>query len=689
MTSHTTQQIRNVALVGHGGSGKTTLAEAVLHAAGVTSRRGTVDDGSTVLDRDPSEIQRGSSVSLGLASFDWTTSNGDAYRINLLDTPGHPDFEAEVDAALAVADLALVVVNAPAGVEVGTETTWRKCDELGLPRMVFVTGEDRSRADFATTLARLVERFGSGCTPIELPLGEEDRFHGVADVLSEVAHEYTDGHHVEELPADIADEEHHVHDEVVEEIVSGDDAQLERYLDGEAIGVDELEATLANEVASGTVFPVLVGSGATGVGVDRLADYICELGPSPADRTITAVAGDDETPVVADPAGEPLVYVFKTVADQYVGRVSLFRVVTGTVRADAELVDLATGNHERLHGLHHVCGTEHTATDALVAGDLGAVSKLTGAMTGTTLASTGQSVRIPAPTPPVAHLAVALVPATQTDDDRLGEALHRLVEEDPSLVVDHDPLARRTVLRGVGDTHLAVALERLQQRAGVTVTTEELRVPYRRTIEGTAEAEGRVKKQSGGHGQFAVVDLRVAPLPRGGGFEFVDATVGGSIPKQFINAVELGIADVMASGGPSGIPIVDVRVECYDGKTHSVDSSDMAFRMAAAQGFLDAVDAARPVLLEPVARLQIRVPAELQGDVLGDLSGRRGRVVNSEQRGDDQWITGEAPVAEITRYAMDLRAMTGGRGAYWVTDVFDDILPETLRDRALAAYQRA
>jgi elongation factor G len=687
MSAYTTQQIRNVALVGHGGVGKTTLAESLLHAAGVTTRRGSVDDGTTTLDRDPDEIHRKSSISLAVASFDWTAANGRRYRINLLDTPGHPDFESEVDAALSIADLAVLVVSAADGIEVGTALAWRKCVDRGVPRIVFVTREDKPRADFERIVAALGERFGTGFAPLELPIGEEAAFHGVADVLAEEAHEYDGGHHVEPLPAELVAHEHEVHDRVVEEIVSGDDEQLERYLEGEPISTADLERTLAAEVLAGVEFPVLVGSGATGVGVDRLADYICEIGPSPADRATTVVAGDAEIELTPDASQPPLLHVFKTVSDQYVGRVTVFKVVTGTVRIDDVLVDVPTGNDERLHTLVSLCGAEQHPVPQLVAGDIGAVTKLGSPATGSTLAPRGQQVTVPPPTLPTAHLAVVLVPRTQTDDDRLGEALQRLVQEDPSLVVGYDPLSRRTVLRGVGDSQLAVALARLEQRYGVSVDTDAVRVAYRRTVSTTAEAQGRVKKQSGGHGQFAVVDLRVSPLPRGAGFEFVDAVVGGAIPKQYVAAVQSGVEETMTTGGSSGIPIVDVRVECLDGKTHSVDSSDMAFKTAAAQGFLEAIEAASPVLLEPIARLQIRVPVEHQGDVLGDLSSRRGRVVASEQRDGDQWITAEVPQAEISRYAMDLRSMTASRGAYWVTDTFDDTLPSHLTSKVLAEYR--
>lgn len=689
MASHLTGQIRNVALIGHAGVGKTTLAEALLHVAGVTNRQGSVDDGTSVLDGDPVEVKRGSSVALGVASFDWKASDGNQYRVNLIDTPGHPDFAAEVNAALAVADLAVLVVSASDGVEVGTELAWAKCVERNLPRLVFVTREDKQRASFEAVVRQLGDSFGPGFSPIELPIGEEADFHGVADVLTEQAHEYdADGtHHVEPLPPEIAEHEHEVHDRVVEEIVAGDDVQLERYLDGEEITPAELERTLAAEVLACVEFPVLVGSGTTAVGVDRLADYLCELGPSPSARSAVVRAGDDEVEISPDPDAAPLAYVFKTVSDQYVGRISLFKVVTGTIVADQHLIDSATGTDERLHALFHLCGTEQQPTDRLVAGDIGAVTKLAATATGSTLAPADLPVVVPPAPVPTAHLRVALVPRTQTDDDRLPEALQRLVQEDAALRVDHDPLSRRAVLSTVGDAHLDVALGRLEQSYGVAVDTEGVRIPYRRTIASRAEAQGRVKKQSGGHGQFAVVDLRVAPLSRGEGFEFVDAIVGGAIPKQYVAAVHHGVEDAMTSGGATGIPVVDVRVECYDGKTHSVDSSDMAFKTAAAHGFADAVDAATPVVLEPIVRVEVRVPVEMQGDVLGDLSARRGRVHGSETRGATQVIDAEVPLAEIGRYSMDLRAMTSGRGVHTVGDTRYDVVPDNLVADVLAQYR--
>jgi elongation factor G len=680
---HSTDQIRNVALIGHGGVGKTTVAEALLHAAGVTSRVGRVDDGTSVLDREPEEIDRRSTVSLALASFDWTTDGGATYRVNLLDTPGHPDFEADVNAALAVADLAVIVVSATDGVEIGTEVAWHKCVELGLPRIFFVTREDKHRADFDAVVVQLRDKFGAGVTPIEMPLGEAETLHGLADVLHETAIEYDSaGHHTEAVPADIADREHAVHDQLVEEIVSGDDAQLERYLEGEIPTADELEHTLAAEVLGCTEFPVLLGSGATGVGIDTLGDYICLLGPSPADRPASVVAGDQQVEVSADPSGAPLLQVFKTISDQYMGQISLFKVVSGSLGADTTLRDTTSGRDERVHAPFHLRGGEQTPAGKVVAGDLAGAAKLTAA-TGATLAPQGQPVTIEPPRLPAANLAVTLVPATQNDDDKLSNALSRLVDEDPALQVGHDPITRRTVLRGVGDAHLHVAVARLARKYGVTVKTDAVPIEFRRTVTQTVETEGRLKKQSGGHGQFAVVNLRVSPLPRGEGFDFVDKVVGGAIPKQYVAAVKLGIEEAMTRGGSDAIPVVDVRVECLDGKTHSVDSSDMAFRTAASTGFFEAVQKAAPALLEPISLITVEVPTELQGDVLGDLSSRRARVVGSDVEGGMQTIRAEVPTVELATYAIDVRALTGGRGRLTIQHHHYDVVPDHVAGKLL------
>jgi elongation factor G len=682
-----TEQIRNVALVGHGGSGKTTLAEALLARSGAVSRPGRVDDGTSLLDTEPEEQKRHISLSLALAPFDWTASDGRTYRINLIDTPGYADFVGEVEAALSVADLAVFVVSAVEGIEVQTEVLWRRAGELGLPRLIFVNKEDKERADFHAVLEQLRAAFGSGIAPLELPLGEAATLHGVADVLSEEALEYEpDGtHHSEPMPDDVAEEEHRLHDALVEEIVSGDDEQLERYLSGEVPTVAELERTLAHEVLDGLEFPVLLGSAATAVGVDRLADFICELGPSPADRPTKVRAGDETVEVRADPAGPPLAYVFKTIADPFVGQLSLFKVLSGTISTDDHLVNSSNGADERLHGLFTLRGKEQLPVSRLVAGDIAAVAKLGQTRTGDTLAPKGSPVKVLAPPPPPALYGVAIHPLTQSDDDKLGGALARLQAEDPSILVDRVEETNQTVVRGLGDTHIAVTLERLTRKFGVNVRTADLKVPYRETITGTAEAEGKVKKQTGGHGQFAVANLRVAPLERGGGFEFKDSIVGGAIPRNYLPAVQKGIEETMAQGGVYGFPVVDVLVECFDGKYHSVDSSDMAFKTAAAQGFKEALAAAGPVVLEPVSQLRVIVPAAYQGDVLGDINARRGRIQGTRtlDSGEHE-ITALVPYSELQRYAIELRSMTGGRGRFTVQHDHYEPLPPHLLDRAKA-----
>ena len=685
MKSYPTDRIRNVALVGHGGAGKTTLAEALLVRAGAVPRAGRVDDGTSLLDTEPESVKRHMSLSLSLAPFEWTTDDGNAYKVNLLDTPGYLDFDGEVDAALSVADLAVFVVSAVEGVEVQTERLWRKAAALGLPRMVFVNKEDKDRASFQSVLEQLRVAFGTGITPLELPLGEAGSLHGIADVLTESALEYEPGgqHHAAPLPAAVEAEEHAVHDALLEEIVSGDDTQLERYLSGDVPSVAELERTLAQEVLDCLEFPVLLGSAVTGVGIDRLADFICDLGPSPAQRPAPVAAGDEVVPVAAVADGKPLAYVFKTIADPFIGQLSLFKVLSGTVRADDRLLNSSHGGEERLHALLVLRGKEQLATAEVTAGDIAAVAKLGNTHTGDTLAPKGAPVKVVGPGRPAPQYGVAIVPHTQADDDKMGNALGRLQAEDPSLWVQRVEETGQTVLRGLGETHVAVALERMARKFGVNVDTADVRVAYRETINGPAAAEGKLKKQSGGHGQFAVVNLRVAPLPRGEGFVFKDAVVGGAIPRNYMGSVQAGIEETMTRGGVHGFPVVDVAVECHDGKYHSVDSSDMAFKTAASLGFREAMASAGVVVLEPISLLRVSVPSAYQGDVMGDITARRGRVQGTlALDGGDHEIDALVPASELQHYAIDLRSITGGRGTFTVQHDHYGVLPAHLVEKA-------
>jgi elongation factor G len=673
--------IRNVALVGHHAAGKTTLAEALLLATGALSRQGSVEKGTTVCDFEPEEISRQLSVSFSIAPF-----SIDGVKVNLLDAPGYADFATDMRDALCVADLAVIVVSACDGVQAQTEDAWRAAAALGLPRIIVIDKLDRERADFDRTLAEVRAAFGAGVAPVELPIGSESEFRGVIDLLDDRATLYdtksapplrgVDG----PIPDELAVTEHTIHEQLVEGIVVGDDDLTARYLDGEQIERSELEASLASGVAAGAVFPVLCCSGTTGVGVDRLARLIVELCPSPDHGRLSEVAaGGTTTEVPADPNGAPLLVVCKTLSDQHAGRLSLCKVLSGTLKPDTVLTNPRTHTDERLHVLSLLRGHETTPVDAVAAGDFVAIPRLTGSLTGDTLAPKDKPVTVVFPAPETAALSVAVAPASRADEDKLMSSLQRLCEEDRSLSVTRNDEAHQTVLGVSGEVHLAVTLERLSRKFGVTVERQEVAIPYRETISKPAAAEGRHKKQSGGHGQFGVCHLRVEPLERGEGFQFHDEVVGGAIPRQYIPAVEKGVVEAMARGGAYGYPVVDVSVTVDDGKYHSVDSSELSFKTAAVLAFREAVAHAGPILLEPVSRLSVQVPAELQGDVLGDLNSRRGRIVGTEVTEDSlQEVTAMVPTAELARYAVDLRALTGGRARFRAEHDHYDPVPEHL-----------
>ncbi|MFP5319325.1 MAG: elongation factor G [Acidimicrobiia bacterium] len=679
MKSFPPAKIRNVALVGHGGAGKTTLAESLLFCSGAISRQGRVEDGNTTTDFDPEEVRRGISLSLALAPFEH-----DGHKINLLDTPGYADFVSDVHAALRVADLAVIVVSAVEGPEVGTDIAWKIAADAGLPRMFFVNKLDRERASFQRTLDELRERYGAGVAPLELPIGEEGSFTGVADLLEDCAYTYAGGKSTAgPIPADLEAREHEVRDNLVEGIVVADDDLMERYLEGEEIDVKELEQALAKGVAEGSVFPVATGSAAKLIGIDRLATLVTQLGPSPLDRPPVPVqAGGTTTEVRPDPAGQPLALVYRTLADPYVGKVSFFKVLSGTIRPDVQLTNPRSHTDERLHGLFTMRGKEQDPVPEVPAGDLGAVAKLSDTATGDTLAPKGTPVVIPPIEPPVPVLSIAIKPKSKGDEDKLMTALHRLQEEDMALHVRRDDETHQTLLSGMGETHLSLVTEKLARKFGVEVETEDVRVPYRETVAGTAEAEGKHKKQTGGHGQFGVAFLKVEPQERGAGFEFVDKIVGGAIPRQFIPAVEKGVAETMATGGVFGYPVVDVRVTLFDGKFHPVDSSEMSFKMAGSLALREAMAKASPVMLEPISLLEVTVPLQFQGDVMGDLNSRRGRVQGTEAVGNgEQMITALVPTSEVLRYSIDLRSLTGGRGRFSVRHSHYDLLPAHLVDK--------
>jgi elongation factor G len=669
-----TAKIRNVALVGHGGSGKTTLVEALCFTAGAIPRMGRVEDGNTVTDFDPEEQRRGISVSLAVAPVEF-----DDHKINLLDTPGYADFVGDVVAALHAADIAVFVVSAVEGVEVQTEIAWKLAEQRGLPRAVFVNKLDRERASFERTLDELKAKFGAGVAPLQLPIGQEGTLSGVIDLLNDVAITYdANGKGTEgPIPTEMEAEEHSVHDALVEGIVIADDDLMERYLADERLEYGELAKTLAAGVAQGSVFPVLCGSGSKLIGVDRLLKFLVEEAPAPS---ASASAGD----------GADAALVFKTIVDPYVGRVNLFKVLQGTVKHDEILANTRTKSDERLHQLSTLRGKEQETVNEVPAGDIAAVAKLTGTATGDVLATKGTQLDVEAFETPEPPLAIAIHPKSKGDEDKLATALHRLQDEDTVLRIERNAETHQTLLRGMGETHVSIALEKLARKFGVEVETEEVRVPYRETITGSAEAEGKLKKQTGGHGQFAVAWLRVEPLERGSGLEFDDKIVGGVIPRQYIPAVEKGIHETVEHGGALGFPVVDVKVTCFDGKHHPVDSSEMAFKTAASLGMKEALQKAGPMLLEPISELVIVVPEASQGDVMGDLNSKRGRIQGTAPIGNGEVeVSASVPTSEILRYAIDLRSMTGGRGRFTATFSHYDPVPSHLVDKIAAATKEA
>jgi elongation factor G len=709
MKAYPPAKVRNVAFVGHGGSGKTTLTEAVLLCGGAINRAGRVEDGTSVSDFEPEEHSHHMSTSLSLAALEWRD-----YKINILDTPGYADFVPEALAALSVADLAVFVVSAVDGVEVQTEVTWRAAAALGIPRLIFMNKLDRDRSDFSNVLQQLHDSFGAGVAPLELPIGEEHDFHGIADLLTDTAFFYETGKCVATkgpIPDSIAEREHTVRDSLVEGIVVADDDLMTRYLEGEEeISAEELAKTLARGIVSSQVFPVICGSAGKLVGIDRLLDAICDVAPSPLERppALVQAAGAEPVEVALDPAGQPLALVFKTVADPYVGKISLFKVVSGTVRPDAVLFNPRSKSEERLHALFTLRGKEQLPLSEVPAGDIGAVAKLASTNTGDTLTPRNQPVTLVRPSLPgtagaaaatsgdgyvdggatwlaeagLPVLSIAIRPKSKADEDKLMTALHRLQEEDPTLVVRRDDETHQTVLSGTGEAHIGIAMERLARKFGVAVESEDLVIPYRETVTSTSEAEGKYKKQTGGHGQFGVASLRIEPRERGDGFEFVDNIVGGVIPRQYIPAVQKGAEEAMADGGVFGWPVVDIRVTAFDGKHHPVDSSELSFKMAGALAVREALAKAGPVLLEPVSLLEVTVPNAYQGDVLGDLNSRRGRVQGTESgQPGESIITALVPTSELVRYAIDLRSLTGGRGRFKAHHNHYDVMPQNFWDK--------
>lgn len=689
MKTYPSDKIRNVVLLGHQGTGKTTLTEAMLFASGATTRMGTIADGNTIGDFEPEEIKRQLSVSVSLAPIEWKD-----HKINLLDAPGYADFVGEAQAALRVADLAVLVVSAVDGVEVQHEFLWHLAETAKVPRLVFINKLDRERADFPATLQQLNDRLGAGFAPVELPLGEENDFHGLVDVIEEKSYRYEpDGKSWEEpMPEDLSQEAHKLHTQIVESVAETEDALLEKYLGGEDLTQKEVAMGLHRGLLAGTVFPVVVGSATKLVGIDRLADLIVEMGPAPKERG--AVIGvkpgtDTEIERSQDPEGPMSAFVFKTISDPYVGRLTLFRVISGTLRPDSTLFNASSNSDERIAQIFTLRGKNQEQLSEAVAGDIAAVAKLAHTHSGETLTTRADSILYKPLEAPERNLAKAIVAKTKGDEDKLMTGLAKLQEEDPSLQLERNPETHQTLLWGTGETHLDVALDRLHRKFGVEVQEIPLRIPYRETITRPGKAQGRHVKQSGGHGQYAICNLEIEPLPRGSGFEYVDKIFGGSIPSQWIPSVQKGVEKTMSEGAVAGYPVVDVRVTLVDGKFHAVDSSDMAFQIAGSVGFREAVHNAGVTLLEPIMDLEVMAPDEFLGDIMGDLNSKRGRIQGTEAIGQRQLVKAKVPMAEIARYAIDLRSMTHGKGTFRSTFSHYDEVPSHLTDKIIAETKSA
>jgi elongation factor G len=680
-------RIRNVALIGHRGSGKTSLAEAILFEAGKTNRLGSVVDGTTVCDYEDDEHERQMSIDAAVASIDFHDR-----KINLIDTPGEPSFVADALAAMRVVDSVVVVVNAVTGVEVHTERLWKRAADEGLSRLIFVNMLDRERADFFRTLDSLKAAFGPHVVATEIPIGSEHDVRGVIDLIDMKAFVYEGegrGNSAEaEIPDDLADRAQEYREKLMDEVAENSDELMERYLEGEEISHDEIVTALKKGVTEGHLFPVTCGIATKNLGSDRLLEALLEDLPSPAMRgAIHALGAEDaDEDIEPEESGQMLAYVFKTTADPYTGRINLLRVESGVLRSDSHVLNATNGAKERIGQLSSPWGKEMDVADELGPGDIGAVAKLKETRAGDVLAEKPSEIHFPPLDLPSPVMAFAYEPKSKGDEEKAATAIRRLTEEDPTLDVHRDPQTGEQIIAGLTQVHVEVIVDRIKRRFGAEIELHPPQVPYLETIRKPAKAHGRYKKQTGGRGQFGDCRIEIEPA-EGAGFEFVNAIKGGVIPGGFIPAVEKGIEEQMAKGVLAGYPVKDVRVRLYDGQYHTVDSSEMAFKIAGSMAFQQAAADAEPYLLEPIVLVTIAAPEDAVGDVIGDLNSRRGRPLGMEPKGSMTEIKAEVPMAEVLDYAPDLRAITGGRGEYELEFVRYEEVPGHIAQKVISASQ--
>ncbi|OPX40914.1 MAG: translation elongation factor G [Desulfobacteraceae bacterium 4484_190.3] len=682
------QQLRNVALVAHGSSGKTSLAEAMLFDGKATTRLGKVDDGSSNMDFEPEEIKRKITISTSFHHCSWKKQT-----INILDTPGEDNFLSDTKFSLQAADAAVVVVDATSGVKIGTEKVWEFADEQALPRVIFINKMDRERADFYKVLAEVSQVFDVKETPVFLPIGAEEQFSGVVDLIKKKAYIFTKDasgtFETGEIPSDMEDLVEEWREKMIENIVEANDELMEKYLEGEELPEKDVEQTFLDGIKSGLIVPIVCGSATANVGVPQLMDIIVNGFPSPSEKKPKegTKPGTDETIERSPSADAPFsALVFKTVADPFAGKLTLLRIFSGTLKADSTVYNANKEAKEKFGQLLLPEGKKQQSIEEAGPGDIVAIAKLKETTTGDTLCAENDPIIYqPAqPLPPVISYAVSA--KVKGSEDKVFSSLAKLLEEDPTLRLERDQTTSEIILSGTGQIHLETTCEKLNRKFGVEVTLNPVQVPYRETIKKTVnKVIYRHKKQTGGRGQFAEVHFDLSPLPRGTGFEFEEALVGMNVPRNFVPAVEKGLNESIQSGILAGFPVVDLKVRFFDGKSHDVDSSEMAFKIAASMCLKKAIQEANPILLEPIMKMEIMVPEEVMGDVMGDLNGRRGRVLGMDSKGKYQVIKAQAPMAEVLQYALDLNAMTGGRGTFTMEHSHYEEVPAQLAEKVIAA----
>ena len=688
MKTYEGKDIRNVGVVGHGDSGKTTLTAGLLFTAGATNRLLRVDEGNTITDFDEEEVQRKVSISTAIAVAEWKK-----FKINILDTPGYNIFLNDTRASLVAADGVLLVVDGVAGVEVQTEKVWNFSSDYNLPRAFVINKLDRERSSFERALGSIQEAFGRTAIPIQIPIGAEREFKGVVDLVRMKAYIYTadgDGKGKEgEIPADLAGAAQTAHEALIEMVAEGNDALLEEFFDKGTLPPEHIMEGLQAAAKEMRLFPVLCCSALHNIGSDLILNFVVENLPAPTEREVTAKSNGTEVSRKISDAGPCSAFVFKTTADPFSGRITYFKVYSGILRNDVNMQNLHKGTAERIAHIGAPVGRTITPMTELHAGDVGAVAKLKETLTGDTLAEKGFNLTYPPVHLSEPSIAFAIEAKSRQDEDRMGNAVHRILEEDQSLRFYRDPQTKEFLLGGSGQQHVEVVVSRLKKRYGVDVALKAPKIPYRETIRGHADVQGRHKKQTGGHGQFGDCWIRMEPLPRGAKFEFVNEVFGGSIPKNYIPAVEKGIVEAAENGFLAGYPMVDFRVVLYDGSYHDVDSSELSFKLAARKAFKNAMQEAKPTLLEPIMNVEIQAPVEYAGDLMGDLNGRRGRIAGMDTKGNTQFIRAHAPMAEMLNYQNDLTSMTQGRGSFTMEFDHYDYLPALQAEKVIAAAKAA